>query len=360
MHLRNNEMNMQQVPVTHTLALTNIRRARILPVRGQVHVRQHQKVGAADVIASGNPGNEHLLLDVRRALNIRTAEQLEDALQCKAGDRVKKEDILAESGGMFRRVVRSPVNGQVVAIIAGQIFIEAQSQSIEVFAGVAGTVIDVIPERGAILETDGALVQGVWGNGKANQGMLLAPAQSPEEAVGRQTLDMSMRGAVLLAGWCEDPETFKIGAELPLRGLILGSMTADLIQAAQSVDYPVIVLDGFGAFPMNNQAYKTLASNEKRDVCLNASPWDAFTGERPEVVIPLPADGEPAVEVSEIKAGKIVRVVNMPFLGKIGVVVETPVAPATLPNGLRALAAIVRLENSELVSIPLANLDVLE
>lgn len=351
---------MQQVPITHTRTLTKIRRARMLPVRGQVLVRQHQKVGAADVIASGNPGNEHLLLDIRRVLNIRKTEELEAALQCKSGDNVKKDDVLAESGGMFRRVVRSPVNGQVVAIVAGQIFIEAQSQPIEVLAGIAGMVIEVIPERGAILETDGALLQGVWGNGKASQGMLLAPARSPEEAIGRQTLDMSMRGAVLLAGRCEDPETFKIGAELPLRGLIFGSMTADLIPAAQSVNYPVIVLDGFGAFPMNSQAYKVLVSNEKRDCCLNASPWDAFSGERPEVVIPLPASAEPAAELSAITAGKTVRVVNMPFLGNIGVVAETPAAPVTLPNGLRTQAAVVRLENSELVLIPLTNLDVLE
>lgn len=351
---------MQQVSVTHTLNLTNIRRARMLPVRGQVHVRQHQKVSATDVIASGNPGNEHLLLDIRRTLNIRTTVQLEDALQCKAGDRIKKDDVLAESGGMFRRVVRSPVDGQIIAIIAGQIFIEVQSPSIEVLAGIAGTVIDVIPERGAILEADGALVQGVWGNGKTNQGTLVVLAQSPEEAIGRQSLDMSMRGAVLLAGRCDDAETFKIGAELPLRGLILGSMTADLIPTAQSVNFPVIVLDGFGAFPMNSQAYKTLVGNEKRDVCLNASPWDAFTGEKPEVVIPLPASGEPAAEVSEITAGKTVRVVNLPYLGKIGVVVEAPTAPVNLSNGIRALVAVVRLENSELVSIPLANLDVLE
>ncbi|MCC6148111.1 MAG: hypothetical protein IT308_11150 [Anaerolineaceae bacterium] len=351
---------MQQVSITHMQPLTTIRRARMLPVRGQVHVRKHQKISAADIVASGYAGNEHLLLDVRRILNIRKAEQLEGALQCKPGDRIQKDDALAESGGMFRRVLRSPVEGQIVTITAAGILIEIQNQLLEVFAGIAGTVIEVIPERGAILEAEGALLQGVWGNGKANQGMLLAATLSPEEALGRETLNMSMRGAVLLGGRCEDADALKIGADLPLRGLILGSMTADLVATAQSVNYPVIVLDGFGTFPMNAQGYKILVNNEKRDACLNASPWDPFTGEKPEVVIPLPASGEATAEVGEWRPGKVARITTMPLLGKIGVVVDVPSAAQTLPNGIRTSTALVRLENNEQIFVPLANLDMLE
>lgn len=351
---------MNPVPLTHILALTRIRRARLLSIRGQVHVRNGQKISATDIIASGNPGNGHLLLDIRRALNLNRPEQLENILQRKAGDRLQKDDIIAETGGLFKRVMRAPAAGQIVAISGGQILLEIESKPVEIMAGMAGIVIDVIPERGAILEADGALIQGVWGNGKTGQGMLLDVARSPEETFTRQCLDVSMRGAVVLGGKCSDPDALKVGNDLPLRGLILGSMTADLIPTAKNAAYPIILTEGFGSIPMNAQAYKILSTNEKRDTCLNAPVWDPFSGERPEVTIPLPASGETAQETGEIEVGKTVRVIQIPHVGKVGVVTALLPEPLVFPSGLRAPAAAIRLENDEQVSIPLMNLDVLE
>lgn len=351
---------MNQAAVTHILPLTSIRRTRLLPVKGKVHVHPDQKVNAGDVIASCIHGKEHLMLDLRRVLNIHNPGQLETALQFKTGDRVKKDDVIAESRGLFRRVVRTPVDGQIVSTNAGQVLIQVEEHPVEILAGIAGTVVEIIPERGVVLETNGSLVQGVWGNGKTNQGMLLLPNAPVNEEINHQSLDVSMRGAVILGGWCRDAEIFKIGSDLQLRGLILGSMASDLTPTANQVDFPVILVDGFGAAPMNGRAFRIFESNQQQTACLQALPWNRYTGERPEVVIPLPSIGEPEVEFGEIKAGALVRVVNIPLNGKVGTVVDLPSTFLTLPNGLSTQAATVRMENNDLVSIPLANLDVLE
>ena len=53
------------------------------------------------------------------------------------------------------------------------------------------------------------------------------------------------------------------------------------------------VLDGFGAMPMNSAAFKLLTTNNKREVTVNAEHFDRYSGNRPEVIIPLPVSTEP-------------------------------------------------------------------
>jgi hypothetical protein len=227
-------------------------------------------------------------------------------------------------------------------------------------AGITGMVTEVMPDRGVIIETSGALVQGVWGNGKIELGLLLSLANTPDMELTRSNLDISMRGAVVLAGTCQKADALQAAGELPLRGLILSSMNADLIPIANQLPLPVIVLEGFGRAAMDSASYRLLTSSEKRDVCLNAAAWDAYSGERPEVIIPLPADGSPPVESTEYRAGQTVRLIGMPYTGQLATLEQLRPGQTRLSNGMRAPAAAVRLENNELVVVPLANLDVLE
>jgi hypothetical protein len=257
-------------------------------------------------------------------------------------------------------VVRSPTEGVIVSIIGGQVMLELASSPIQLLAGIPGTVVELLPERGAVIESDGALLQGVWGNNRVDAGLLISLARSADEEIVRSRIDVSMRGAVILAGYCAQPEVFRAADELPLRGLILGSMSADLIPVANKVVFPVILLEGFGRLPINATAFNLLTSNEKRDTTLNAANWNSFTGERPEVVIPLPANGEIGAETDFFKAGQTVRIQGAPYQGIVGVLEQVRPGLTRMPNALRVPAADVRLENNEVIVAPLANLDVLE
>lgn len=347
-------------PVTHFLPLTAIRRARILPAPGRVLVRAGQQVTATDPIAETYLPEQHFLLDVRRALGISSAGKAERLIDRKEGEKVQKGDVIAETGGLFSRVIRAPANGVIVSILNGQVLLEAQSAPLVVRAGMPGLVSEVIPERGALIEANGALIQGVWGNGQVDLGVLLALARTADDPLTRDRLDVSMRGAVVLAGTCAQADALKAAAELPLRGLILGSLHPDLLPIASALKFPIMVVDSIGSQPMNAAAYRILSTNEKRDIAINASPRDPFKGDRPEAVIPLPAAGERAPETDEFRAGQSVRIHGSPYAGQIGEVVAVRSGQVLLQNGLRALAADVRLENNEKVTLPLANLDVLE
>lgn len=346
-------------PVTHILPLVQIRRARMLPGKGRVLARVGQKVNAADIIAESDVPGAHTLIDVRRILGLRRTEMAHRLMERKAGERVEKGDILAQTGGLLSKVIRAPVDGQIVAIQRGQVLLERAGTKFELKAGLTGTVTEVLPERGVIIESSGSLIQGVWGNGQINLGMLHCLAKQPDDELTRSDLDMSLRGSVVLGGWVEKSDTLIAADELPLRGLILGSMSSDLVPVALKINCPVVLIEGFGRIPMNASAFKLLTTNEKRDVSIDAS-WDAIRGDRPEIVIPLPAQGQPPHDMLEFNPGQTVRMIVPPHAGQIGTLLSLRPGLTALPNGVRVPCADIRLENSQVVIAPLANLDVLE
>jgi hypothetical protein len=345
--------------VTHILPLTFVRRARMLPVPGLVTVRTGQKVNASDVIAQASLPLKHQLLDIRRGLGIPQISAAERAIVRQQGDQLEKGDVIAESQGVFARLVRAPAAGEIVSISGGQVLLRLQSSILELKAGFSGTVGDLIPDQGAFIETTGVLIQGAWGNGRMDSGMLVMLPKGQEEDLTRASLDVSLRGSVVVAGKCTSADALQAGSELPLRGLILSSMSANLVPVANKLNYPIIVVEGFGSIPMNEQAVRLLNSSEKRDASVNAS-FDPKIGERPEVIIPLPANAEAAMDSSHFAPNQTVRVVGAPYTGRIGTLVQIRKGLATLPNGLKAPAADVQLDSETRLVIPLANLEVLE
>lgn len=347
-------------PVTHILPLTTIRRERTLPAPGKVLVRKGQKVSATDTIAEANLAPEHLLLDISRGLGVRV-EAADELLQVQAGQAVEQRDVLAGPVGLTRRVVRAPSNGRVVVAGNGQVLLEVESARFELKAGLPGTVIELLSNRGVVIETTGALLQGVWGNGGVDFGLMHVLAKSPDGILAAASLDVSLRGSVVLGGHCSDVEALRAASELPLRGLILASLATGLAPVAARVRYPVLVLDGLGRQPMNQAAFKLLATSDQREVAVNAQPWDHFRGARPEVVIPLPATGELPLppDAVQFKPGQTVLVQRAPYQGRIGTLASLRPGQTALPNGVRAPAGDVRLENGETAVLPLANLVVL-
>lgn len=346
-------------PITHILPITFIRRERVLPSPGKVLVRAGQKVSASDVIAEANLYPEYVLLDVARGLGL-SAEQAERHIQCRAGDQLAEGDIVAGPLGLARRVIRCSRDGRVALAGGGQVLIETTGKPFQLKAGLPGEVVELIPDRGAVIETTGALIQGVWGNGHADFGVMAVLAKQPDHVLTPEQLDVSLRGAIVLAGHCENPEVFKSAEELPLRGLILASISPALTSVALKTQVAVVLIEGFGRRALNSVAYKLLSTNERREVALNAERWDRHMGVRPEIIIQLPGMERvsPPQDTGFFNANQRVRVVRLPHVGEIGEIQELA-GIKVFPSGIKAQAAKVQLESGETIILPLNNLEAL-
>lgn len=346
--------------VTHLLPLTTIRRQRTLPINGRILVRSGQKVTATDIIADARLGKDHLLLDISRGLGL-PSSQVDKYIVRKEGDEVASGDIIAGPVGVLQRTVRSPKDGRLVAVGGGQVLLEQEGAILELRAGLSGTVIDLIPDRGAIIETQGALIQGVWGNNRIEAGVLTVLARSPEDELTVEHLDVSQRGAIILGGLCTQAEVLRMAAEIPLRALILASLTPNLISMAAKTPVPILVLEGFGRLPLNSITFEILSTNDKRDICLNTAPWNRINGTRPELVLPLPTSGQiPApLDSNAFVAGQPVKVIRAPNTGQIATLVSLCSGLTLFPSGIRAPAAIICLKSGDQVPAPLANLELI-
>ncbi|MBN1438741.1 MAG: hypothetical protein JW929_04950 [Anaerolineales bacterium] len=346
---------------THASLLVVIRRPRNLPARGTIHLRLNQKVSPADIVGRTTLAPAHYLFDIAHGLGLPPAKA-DRFLRRETDERVSAGDILAGPVGWMRRVVRAPEDGRVVLQGDGRLLFEGLGEGFELRAGLPGIVIGMEPDLGATIETVGALVEGIWGNGRQEFGVLRVATPSSATVLAAADLNIDLRGAVAVAGRLDDPDIFHAMEALPLRGVICGSMPSALIPAAEASRLPVILTEGFGDIPMNSAVFELFATNVGREASVNAQQTDSWKGLRPEVIIPLPAVGSADVpsEAVQLVVGRRVRVLRAPYAGQVGSVVSLPEGLMPIGNGIRVTCAEVELGETGLVRVPIANLDILE
>ncbi len=347
-----------QASVIHYLKQTNIRRTRLLPAPGRVMVSPGQRVSANDTIAEVPNSTGHFFLDVRSILKVDT-QTAEELIQRKKGERLAKGDILAETGGTFSRVVRVPVDCQITEINAGVVIMETRGESVMIKAGLPGFVKDLQGDLGVIIESGGALVQGVWGNNKTDEGSVVVLCDTADQELTTRQLEASAKGSVAVGGFCASGEVIRLAAEMELRGLILSSINPELLPLIDNLSFPVMLIEGFGKIPMNPAAFAIFHDLEKHDASVHARQWDPVSGERPEVLFPSQNQALQPPEVDEFAVGQNVHVKLPPFAGEVGTILGLIQGLTNLPNGLRAPAAELRKQNGEKITVPLANLELI-
>jgi hypothetical protein len=258
--------------------------------------------------------------------------------------------------------MRAPSDGRIVYIKQGQILLQKSESPFELNAGYAGVVSELIADRGVEIEISGALIQGVWGNGQVEYGTMHVTTDDPGQIFKLDRVDVSLRGAILVGSHLKDGEALNAMADIPVRGLILGSMPAALIPTAKKIPYPILLTEGFGQIAMNIAAFRLFSTNTGREVSLNAETFDPYEGSRPEAIIPLPISGKPGIPpLPRVYApNQRVRVVRAPYTSRVGVIQAILPGMYNFSNGVVASAAEVRLDNGEQVVVPLASLEVLE
>jgi hypothetical protein len=332
-----------------------------MPVAGHVMVRRMQKVAPTDVIVVAPLTPQFILLDIAQGLRVSPAKA-DELLQRQAGEELVQGDVIAGPVGLFQRVIRAPHAGMIRIAGEGKVMFEISAPPFELQAGMEGNVANIIPERGAIIETKGALIQGVWGNGRITYGVVQTVSSDLLHELVPEQLNIGFRGVIIAAGFCRRPDVLETGASIPIKGLILGSMSSNLIPLAKSMDYPILIIDGFRHTPMNKAAEAILTANKDKNIALNAQTYDPLQGKFPEAIISHPTGPEPDLppESESLRAGKRVIIINGPEAPQIGTIEKIFVGKQKLPNGIETRLAEVSLANDKQAVLPLTNLEIIK
>lgn len=344
----------------HLQSLTLIRRERMLPELsvGQVEVMEGGRVGFRDIIARGEPPSSYALLDAARKLGLRRRDSLPGFMRVDVDDVVGEGQLIAQRG---RRRLFSPLVGRIAAIEDGRVTIQALADTLELESGMNGQIVSVRPGRGVVIETMGAVMQGVWGNGGRALGTVRVEPADGLKAIRSDAISMEFRGAIVVTRRPLNHELLEAIEDQEFAAVIAPSAEADLLVAMRMLRMAILLTEGFGSMRMSPVSSAFFDEMNGQQGMLDAVMPAAAEIRRPEIIITVPLVGArptmPPINLS-LGVGSSVRIARGIWMGAVGQVTELPPLPIQMENGLRVLCAQVELVIGERVTVPLANLEV--
>jgi len=326
-----------------------------LPYSGTVLVRIGQEVAAGDPIAEVRMPARYQVFDVVNNFKI-NPRHIDRYIERLVGEPVKAGDIIAQKSGIIGRIFRASEDGMVVAIRDGKITLALGEKVVQVLAAFPGTVVEIISEQGAVIATQGALLQGIWGNGLNVSAVLTHWG----EEVEAEKAD-GFAGKILAVDHCASrAQLNRYMAQQPA-GMVFGSVLPQVLPELEQADIPMMVLVGFGELPLDPISLQMLKQMQGQTVTLNATTPDPLEGTHPELILPGRAQFTeelfPAEEL--LKVGRRVRLLGKPYAGSVGTVIELPELPEMFASGLVMEAVVVQREDGQVIRVPRANIVVI-
>ncbi len=388
---------------------TLLRRTRRLPLKGDVLVETGQRVLPETVVArAALPG---LMQSIKVAAQLNSEPgDLRRVLRVTEGDLVAQGDVLASTQALFgllKSQVVSPVAGVVetVSTSSGNVGIRLPALPIELTAYVAGAVAEVLPGEGVVIETQGALVQGIFGVGGERVGEIAVAVTDPAQDLTEGELTPDMAGKVVVGGAVVTGGALRRAAELGIIGLVVGGIVdSDLvaflgydigvaITGHENIPFTLILTEGFGPIAMARRTFDLLHSLSGQRASLSGATQIRAGVIRPELIVPaggppppapspasqargrrnellpspvltgeggilMPGEGLPAF--SELAPGAAIRLIRAPYFGLLATVTALPAALHTVESGASVRVLEARLADGTTVTVPRANVELTE
>jgi hypothetical protein len=361
---------------------TQLRIRRSLPISGEVKVSIGQKVQPQQVVAETLlPGNVYPL-NISKMLSIPPAE-VPGALLKKQGDYVKVGETLARSKGIFgffKNELASKYEGQIESIskVTGQVILRGEPLPVQVKAFLNGTIVEVIPNEGVVIEAETTFIQGIFGVGGETYGQIKVATKSAEEALTPDLLEESMRGKIVIGGGRMTYEAVYKAIDLGIAALVCGGIDDQDLKAilgydlgvavtgSEKIGITLIITEGFGDITMARRTYELLKSREGADAAVNGATQIRAGVMRPEIVVPIDPKhvSKNAIEDTSagggvMEVGVSVRVIRDPYFGILGKVKALPHEPVVLESGSHARILQVETLDGKVLTVPRANVELI-
>ena len=362
-------------PGLSVTASTLIRKTRRLPIRGEVLVKLGDRVRSDTVVAKVDVPGTLAVATAVQSLGC-SADQVEGFCLVKENDHVRKNQVVAQRSAFFGLMTsrcRSPRDGTVeyISKLSGNIGIRGHPTPVTCQAYIAGAVIEIIEGEGVVIETSGALVQGIFGVGGERHGELLWMEDGADSLRG-EAVTAAHRGKVLIHAGRIDGPALRAAAGHGVVGLVGASMVdAELMEflgfdigvaitGEERIPFSVILTEGFGDMQMPERTRRLLRNLSGRRAAINGATQIRAGVIRPEIIVPQ-EQSSPAVAGAggELHVGTRVRCIRRPQFGQLGAVTSLPDQPVKIATGSSVRVLSVRLDGGAEVTIPRANVEIL-
>lgn len=357
------------------------RARRLLPVAGEVVVKVGTTVKARDVVARTFIEGDITPVAVASQLAV-PAGDLAGIMLVKQGDAVAAGQPIARTKGIFglgKKELASPAAGTVESISAttGQMILRGEPIAVEVKAYVDGTVREVIAGEGAVIETEAVLVQGIFGVGGETVGAISMACARHDEMLDASQIKPAMKGCVVVGGARVTAAAVKAAQDAGVAAIVAGGIDdSDLkailgydlgvaITGTEKIGLTIVITEGFGDIAMAERTFALLGEFRGREASVNGATQIRAGVMRPEIVIArtatdaVPSQG-PRPEEGALELGTQVRLIRDPYFGMLGTVSALPNEPAILGSGSKARVLEVALGDGRRVTVPRANVELIE
>lgn len=358
---------------------TVIRKTRRLPIKGEVLVRQGDVVEPDTVVARAMlPG---ILQSIKLSEQL-GVEAKEIALysQIGVGDSVERGQVIAQTKGifgLFKHSVASPVTGTVESVsdVSGHVQVREPSTPVERTAYIRGTVIETLPEEGAVIEAEGALIQGIFGVGGERLGDIVIVGDYQLETLDAGDLLEEMRGKIVVCAGGITGAALKKADQIGIVGLVVASLINDLdlrdylghdigvaITGQENIPLTLVLTEGFGKIRMAERTFNLLASLKGKQASINGTTQIRAGVQRPEVIVPTtdrPAPQDGRANSQELQIGTPIRVIREPYFGLLGSVTGLPAELTMVESGAHVRVLEAELADNTRVTVPRANVEII-
>ena len=370
-------MSKSYTPGLKVLSNTRVKKERLLPLKGKVHVDLGNSVESDTVVASTEiPGNVHML-NIANELNI-DANQILDCMLIKEQEKVSKNQIIAKNKGifgLFKSEVKSPIDGQIINIsnVTGQIVISEKPLPINVDAYIPGHVKSIYKDEGVLINSLGTFIQGIIGIGGEKKGMIKMLVEKRSDKINTSIITDDLKDKIIICGSYIDYHFYEQSKKIGVKAVVCGGV--DYNTVSKILSYPLgvaitgtentttlILTEGFGEIDMAKRTFDLLKMNEGKIASVNGATQIRAGVLRPEIFIKSDNEKESHDFSNDdliISEGSIVRIIREPYFGKIGKITNLPYELVEMKSETKVRVAEVEFSDNTKEIIPRANLEVI-
>ena len=272
---------MSYTPGLEITKSTLVRKIRELPLLGKSHVKPGDKVSAeTNVLSAELPGDLQII-----RLADRMMMEVQDVLpgiKIVEGARVSKGELLCEVKtffGLFTSSLESPTDAEVEFITNANAHIGLRKEStpLEVNAYIDGKVVEVEDKKSVTIETNAALIQGIFGVGGERRGTIHPLDIAADKIVDASDLKEDLKDKIIFGGAQFTVDALNKAAELGAKAVVTGSIDAKTLAAFvgyeigvsitgdEEVPLTLIITEGFGELPISDRVLKLAKEFSQKD-----------------------------------------------------------------------------------------------